>query len=87
MRRVARFSSEIGLLRITYRKFYDCSFRLTVILLLVALRVNYSPTDVLDIDKLLTSDPIHLFKLWFDEARTCEKIEEPNAMTLATANK
>lgn len=55
--------------------------------LLVAMRISYNPADPLDIDKLPTNDPFQLFHLWFGDVKKCEKIVEPNAMTLATANK
>lgn len=34
----------------------------------------------------LQADPVAQFRVWFDEALTCKKICEPNAMTLATAD-
>ncbi len=35
----------------------------------------------------LSADPLEQFRIWFDDARTCEGIAEPNAMTLATAGR
>ena len=38
-------------------------------------------------DEDLIKNPFKLFVNWFDEARQCNLIEEPNAMCLATATK
>ena len=53
------------------------------------LRKNYDPSDQvpLDIDTLPTTDPFELFSKWFSEARESGKVFEPNAMTLATADR
>ncbi len=48
------------------------------------LRVNYSRQALLETD--LHPDPIHQFRLWFDQA-VAAQVPEPNAMTLATATK
>ncbi|MES1216049.1 MAG: pyridoxamine 5'-phosphate oxidase [Bacteroidota bacterium] len=47
------------------------------------LRKNYSQKKLLEKD--VASDPIHQFKEWWKEA-VAAGIEEPNAMTLATAS-
>jgi len=36
---------------------------------------------------LPTRNPFELFKLWFEEVKTCDKILEPNAVCLATSDK
>ena len=41
--------------------------------------------DYLDIDSIC-DNPIDLFAKWFEEAESCDKIIEPNAMTISTVN-
>jgi pyridoxamine 5'-phosphate oxidase len=41
--------------------------------------------DYLDIDSIC-DNPIDLFAKWFKEAESCDKIIEPNAMTISTVN-
>lgn len=41
--------------------------------------------DYLDIDSIY-DNPIDLFAKWFEEAESCDKIIEPNAMTISTVN-
>jgi len=41
--------------------------------------------DYLDIDSIC-DNPIDLFAKWFEEAENCDKIIEPNAMTISTVN-
>ena len=41
--------------------------------------------DYLDIDSI-GDNPIDLFAKWFEEAESCDKIIEPNAMTISTVN-
>lgn len=36
---------------------------------------------------LPTRNPFELFKIWFDEVKSCNKILEPNAVCLATSDK
>ncbi|MGC1482145.1 MAG: pyridoxamine 5'-phosphate oxidase [Chthoniobacterales bacterium] len=48
------------------------------------LRKDYR-ADQLD-DGDLADDPIEQFRAWFEVARGCEAVAEPNAMTLATAD-
>jgi len=50
------------------------------------LRINYDPKNPFDLKSLAAKDPMGLFKHWFEEARGCEQIIEPNAMTIATSN-
>ncbi|XP_025835363.1 pyridoxine-5'-phosphate oxidase-like isoform X2 [Agrilus planipennis] len=38
-------------------------------------------------ENLQSKDPFVIFDQWFNEAKKCDKIIEPNAMCLATANK
>lgn len=44
-------------------------------------------TDVLLEDNLPTKDPIELFRMWFEDAKKCETIKEPNAVCLTTATR
>jgi pyridoxamine 5'-phosphate oxidase len=44
-------------------------------------------SQTFDIKDLVSKEPISQFKAWFDEATQNEKIEEANAMCLATATK
>jgi len=41
--------------------------------------------NTFDVTDLVSKDPFDQFKCWFDEATACDKIEEANAMCLATA--
>ena len=41
--------------------------------------------DYLDIDSIC-DNPIDFFAKWFEEAESCDKIIEPNAMTISTVN-
>ncbi|XP_067932286.1 pyridoxine/pyridoxamine 5'-phosphate oxidase-like [Watersipora subatra] len=59
----------------------------TVMADISALRVNYETKDTLNIENLPTTDPLQLFSQWFEDARSCNSILEPNAMTIATADK
>ena len=54
---------------------------------IAGMRINYTPDKQLDTENLPTKDPISLFQIWFTEAKDCGKIEEPNAMTLATSTR
>lgn len=47
------------------------------------LRQNYEAGELHRAD--LAADPMEQFQKWFNEALECEKIGEPNAMTLSTA--
>lgn len=38
-------------------------------------------------DQIAIKDPLHLFKIWFDEAKNNPSIVEPNAMCLSTATR
>ncbi len=44
-------------------------------------------TDVLLEDNLPTKDPIELFKIWFEDAKKCPTIKEPNAVCLTTSTR
>ena len=44
-------------------------------------------TDVLLEDNLPTKDPVELFKIWFEDAKKCPTIKEPNAVCLTTATR
>ncbi len=48
------------------------------------LRKDYR-ADTLDAESL-DPDPFDQFRVWFEAARACDAIAEPNAMTLATAD-
>jgi pyridoxine/pyridoxamine 5'-phosphate oxidase len=55
---------------------------------IAAMRIDYTlNSEQLDTDNLPVKDPISLFEIWFTEAKNCERIEEPNAMTLATGTR
>ena len=54
---------------------------------IAGMRIDYTHDKQLDTENLPTKDPISLFQIWFTEAKDCEKIEEPNAMTLATSTR
>jgi pyridoxine/pyridoxamine 5'-phosphate oxidase len=54
---------------------------------IATMRVDYKLDVRLDAEDLAEKDPMSLFETWFTEAKNCEKIEEPNAMTLATCTK
>ncbi|CAB4008880.1 pyridoxamine 5 -phosphate oxidase [Paramuricea clavata] len=54
---------------------------------IAAMRIDYTLSEQLDTDNLPVKDPISLFEIWFTEAKNCERIEEPNAMTLATGTR
>lgn len=43
--------------------------------------------DVLNETELFTKNPLTLFHHWFETAKQCQTIYEPNAVCLATANK
>eukprot|EP00088_Acartia_fossae_P026248 TRINITY_DN2704_c0_g1_i10.p1 TRINITY_DN2704_c0_g1~~TRINITY_DN2704_c0_g1_i10.p1 ORF type:complete len:253 (-),score=38.73 TRINITY_DN2704_c0_g1_i10:251-1009(-) len=43
--------------------------------------------NTFDVKDLVSKDPFDQFKVWFDEATANDKIEEANAMCLATASK
>lgn len=47
-------------------------------------RISYK-IDYLNIDSI-GDNPIDLFAKWFKEAESCDKIIEPNAMTISTVN-
>lgn len=47
------------------------------------LRRNYTRDQLDNIES--HQDPFALFSVWMDEARACQQIIEPNAMTLATS--
>jgi len=50
------------------------------------LRQNYT-RDQLELDHEETPrDPFKFFTMWLDDAKSCEQIIEPNAMTLATSS-
>lgn len=51
------------------------------------MRIDYKHGSGLDTDDLTVKDPISLFQIWFAEAKNCERIEEANAMTLATSTR
>ena len=46
------------------------------------LRKNYIKNELKSDD--INNDPLHFFKIWFDEANQHPEIEEANAMMLAT---
>lgn len=50
-----------------------------------SMRITYDVSSISD--ELRKKDPIELFHLWFQEAVQCPKIEEANAMTLATCSR
>jgi pyridoxine/pyridoxamine 5'-phosphate oxidase len=51
------------------------------------IRKHYKdPSEVFDIKDLASRDPIEQFRNWFEQARKCEQIKEPNAMCIATSN-
>lgn len=54
---------------------------------IAGMRIDYNHDKHLDTENLPTKDPISLFQIWFTEAKDCEEIEEPNAMTLATSTR
>ena len=54
---------------------------------IAAMRIDYKLGVQLDADDLPVKDPMSLFEMWFTEAKDCKKIEEPNAMTLATCTR
>ncbi|XP_074658825.1 pyridoxine-5'-phosphate oxidase-like isoform X2 [Tubulanus polymorphus] len=47
----------------------------------------HNKEEKFDINDLVSRDPIKQFTAWFEEACSCDKILESNAMTLATASK
>ncbi|XP_028392754.1 pyridoxine-5'-phosphate oxidase-like [Dendronephthya gigantea] len=51
------------------------------------MRIDYDPGKQLDTENLPAINPISLFDIWFNEAKNCDKIEEANAMTLATCTR
>ena len=51
------------------------------------MRIDYNLGKQLDTEDLPVKNPISLFDIWFNEAKHCGKIEEPNAMTLATCTR
>ena len=53
-----------------------------------SMRVPYKEDEqVLLEHNLPTKDPLELFKLWFQEAKSCPTIKEPNAVCLTTATR
>ena len=54
---------------------------------LAAMRIDYKLGVQLDTENLPVKDPMSLFEIWFAEAKNFERIEEPNAMTLATCTR
>ena len=54
---------------------------------IAVMRIDYKLGVQLDADCLPVKNPMSLFEMWFTEAKDCEKIEEPNAMTLATSTR
>ena len=53
-----------------------------------SMRIPYKEDEqVLLESQLPTKDPLELFKLWFEEAKTCPTIKEPNAVCLTTATR
>ena len=54
---------------------------------IAGMRIDYDVNAQLDTEDLPEKDPMKLFEIWFAEAKNCKRIEEPNAMTLATSTR
>lgn len=53
-----------------------------------SMRKPYQNEDNVFLEKnLITRDPFQLFKIWFEEAKKCKNILEPNAVCLSTCSK
>ena len=45
------------------------------------------PNDAFDVKDLVAKEPYEQFQHWFEQAKVTPSIEEPNAMSVATATK
>lgn len=71
----------------TVKQFLSCAKAKMAKHDIASMRVDYKLGTRLDIENLQSTDPMRLFARWFEEAKNCNKIEEANAMTIATCTR